>query len=111
MKIPKRQVRFLTKEEVHKLLDSISAYTKQGLRMKALMTMLLVSGMRISELLSLNKDDIDWERKEAVIIGKGNKSGQFILTTKPWVDCELICLSAMTKMSFVCGFWQKSQTG
>ena len=73
MKIPKRQVRFLTKEEVHKLLDSISAYTKQGLRMKALMSVLLVSGMRISELLSLNKDDIDWERKEATIIGKGNK--------------------------------------
>jgi integrase/recombinase XerD len=73
MRIPKRQVVYLTKEEVHKLLENIKADTKPGLRMKALMAVLLASGMRISEALSLNKDDIDWENKETVIIGKGNK--------------------------------------
>ena len=73
MKIPKRQVVFLTKEEVNKLLGSIKSTTKPGLRMKALMSVLLASGMRISEALSLSWDDIDWEHKEASVIGKGNK--------------------------------------
>lgn len=73
MKIPKRQVVFLSKEEVQKLLSSINGKTVFEARIKALMSVLLASGMRISEALSLNKDDIDWERKEAVIIGKGNK--------------------------------------
>lgn len=73
MKIPKRQVVFLSKEEVNKLLGSIRSDTKPGLRMKALMSVLLASGMRISEALSLSWDDIDWDHKEAVIIGKGNK--------------------------------------
>ena len=73
MKIPKRQVVFLSKEEVNKLIGSIRSNTKPGLRMKALMSVLLASGMRISEALSLSWDDIDWEHKEAVIIGKGNK--------------------------------------
>lgn len=73
MKLAKRQVIFLTKEEVQMFLNSIKTNTVFGARMKALVSILLSSGMRISEALSLNKEDVDWERKEAVIIGKGNK--------------------------------------
>lgn len=43
------------------------------MRFRTLVEVLLGTGMRISEALSLNRDSIDFEKKEAKIIGKGNK--------------------------------------
>ena len=47
--------------------------TTRGLRMRALCQVLLGTGMRISEALSLNRNDIDWAGKEARVVGKGSK--------------------------------------
>ena len=44
-----------------------------GLRFRVLVEVLLGTGMRISEALSLNRDTINWEKAEAKIIGKGSK--------------------------------------
>lgn len=44
-----------------------------GLRFRTLVEVLLGSGMRISEALSLNRNSIDFKKKEAKIIGKGSK--------------------------------------
>lgn len=44
-----------------------------GLRFRVLVEVLLGSGMRISEALSLNRNSIDYDKGEAKIIGKGNK--------------------------------------
>ncbi len=71
--IPKKKVNYLSKEEINQLLNSFGTNTIAGIRMRALMEILLASGMRISEALSLNRDSIDWEKREASIIGKGNK--------------------------------------
>ena len=38
--------------------------------------------MRIGEVLSLNRRDIDWERREAKIIGKGNKERTVFFTKR-----------------------------
>ncbi len=73
MKIPKRQVVFLTKDEVRQLLGSIDVNTKYGLRARTLMEVLLDTGGRISETLNLNRDSINLQTKEATIIVKGNK--------------------------------------
>ena len=80
-----REVVFLTNEEIQQFVDSIKInntweqHTKKncirrdGLRFRTLVEVLLGTGMRISEALSLNRDSIDFEKKEAKIIGKGNK--------------------------------------
>jgi len=44
-----------------------------GLRFRTLVEVLLGTGMRISEALSLNRNQIDYEKAEAKIIGKGSK--------------------------------------
>lgn len=84
-KRPRREVIFLSNEEIEQFFDSIkieNVYasknnTKQinldGLRFRALVEVLLGTAMRISEALSLNRDSIDFEKKEVKIIGKGNK--------------------------------------
>lgn len=78
----RREVLFLTNEEIEKFVNSIKIQNDSrgkisvrldGLRFRALVEVLLGTGMRISEALSLNRDSINFERKEAKIIGKGNK--------------------------------------
>jgi len=72
-RIPQRTVEYLTKEELDRLLDSIPTHTWNGLRDRALIEVLFSSGMRISEVLALDRAVLEWELRQAVIIGKGKK--------------------------------------
>jgi len=72
-KIPKREVEYLSNEEVQRFVRAIPTRTVPGLRDRTLVEVLCSSGMRISEALSLNRDSIDWEAGEAKVIGKGSK--------------------------------------
>lgn len=45
----------------------------QGSRNKAIMSFLLSTGCRVSEMCGLNRDDVDFARGVAVVLGKGNK--------------------------------------
>jgi len=84
-KRPRRDVLYLTNEEVEQFVGAINfennwtgkhrkrCIRMNGLRFRALVEVLLGTGMRISEALSLNRDGINFETKEAKIIGKGNK--------------------------------------
>jgi integrase/recombinase XerD len=47
-----------------------------------LVEILLGTGVRISEALSLNRKDINWEEKEAKIVGKGNKERRIFFTDR-----------------------------
>jgi len=72
-KIYRREVIYLKKEEVETFVNVIDTSKWNGLRFKALVEVLLGTGMRIGEVLSLNRKDIDWDKLEAKIVGKGNK--------------------------------------
>ena len=39
----------------------------------ALIDMLTSTGMRVGELVKLNRDDVDFENRECIVLGKGNK--------------------------------------
>jgi len=81
MKVPKRQVTFLTKEEVQRLIAAVKEKGIRGLRQRALIEFLLGTGMRISEALGFNRD-IDWKEGSALIIGKGNKQRKVFITER-----------------------------
>ncbi len=72
-KIPKREVEYMTKDEVQRFLRAIPVNSLVGLRDRALVEVFCSTGMRISEALSLDRGSIDWEVGEARIVGKGNK--------------------------------------
>jgi integrase/recombinase XerD len=72
-RIPQRTVEYLTKEELDLLLDAIPPHTWNGLRDRALIEVLFSSGMRISEVLALDRAVLEWELRQAVIVGKGKK--------------------------------------
>jgi integrase/recombinase XerD len=78
----KREVIFLSKEEIEAFIGAIDISRWNGLRFRTLVEVLLGTGMRISEALSLNRKSIDWERKEAKIVGKGNKERRVFFTER-----------------------------
>jgi len=87
-KRPRREVVYLTADEVERFVLAIPLETSKkqphqpGLRFRALVEALLGSAMRIGELLSLNQTDIDFERREARVIGKGNKERTVFFTER-----------------------------
>lgn len=92
MKIPKREVSYLKKEEVEQFVSGMNTSTLPGLRMRTLVELLLSTAMRISEALSISHEDIDWTGKEVVIIGKGNKQRTVFLNDRAisWLQMYLL---------------------
>lgn len=79
-KRPRREVVFLTSGEIKRFRESVNVKTNCGLRFRTLVEVLLATGMRISETLSLNVTSIDFETHEARVIGKGNKERVIFFT-------------------------------
>lgn len=68
-----REVTFLQPNELQRLFDSPKGTELDTLRDKALLTTLFSTGLRVSELCSLNRDEIDVKRGELSVRGKGSK--------------------------------------
>lgn len=73
VKFTKKIPYVLTVEQVLSLISSIDENTNLGLRNKALIEMIYGSGLRVSELLSLNLSDIHINEGYCMINGKGSK--------------------------------------
>ncbi|MGQ9844987.1 MAG: site-specific tyrosine recombinase/integron integrase [Caldisericia bacterium] len=72
-KVEKRLPTFLTEEEALKLINYPDKKTILGLRDNLILKMLYSTGMRVSELVSLRMSELDLDKGEVVIKGKGNK--------------------------------------
>ena len=71
--IVRKQVTFLHYDEIEKLLSEIDLNTEAGLRDRAIIELLFSGGLRVSELVGLNRDSVNLERREFVVRGKGSK--------------------------------------
>lgn len=70
---PKPQVQYLTNEEVRRMRDAIPVNTFVGLRLRTLAEVLLGTGLRLSEALSLDRYQFEQDAEEIQVIGKGGK--------------------------------------
>lgn len=68
-----RQVTFLEPQELERFLRAPSGITLANLRDRAILETLFSTGLRVSELCSLNRDNIDIKRGEFSVRGKGSK--------------------------------------
>lgn len=69
----RKQVTFLHFDEVEEMLEQIDTSTESGLRDRAIIELLYSGGLRVSELVGLNRDSINLERREFMVRGKGSK--------------------------------------
>lgn len=77
LEVPKNRdhsLKFLNDEQIDRLLSQPLVSTPIGLRDKAIMELLFSSGLRVSELVALNKDQIDLKTREFGVIGKGGRA-------------------------------------
>lgn len=72
-KSARKQVTFLTPDELRLLFDQPDMSTLQGMRDRAILELLFSSGLRVSELTGLDKDHINLKRREFMVRGKGQK--------------------------------------
>lgn len=72
-KVSRKQVTFLHYDEIVRMLDAIPLDTEVGLRDRAIVELLFSSGLRVSELVDLNRDHINIKRREFMVRGKGQK--------------------------------------
>lgn len=68
-----RTIDFLTVEEIERLIKVTEGMSFAASRNRAILFLLFSSGLRISELVNLNRNNIDLDRKEFSVIGKGSK--------------------------------------
>ena len=72
-----KEVKFLKLEEIERLLLTPDIHTKIGLRDRAILEVLFSTGLRVAELVSLDREQIKikniTKELEVTIVGKGNK--------------------------------------
>ncbi len=92
-KVPDRQINFLTSSQVRKMLNIIKP-VKQNKKLKlirardrAILELLFSCGLRVSELCNLKREQINLNREEFTIIGKGGRSRLVFLsdTARFWL--------------------------
>lgn len=72
-KLDKKLPVFLDKDEIVELIETPDVNTPLGKRDRAILEILYATGMRVSEIVSLNIWDIDLNSEEIKVLGKGSK--------------------------------------
>ncbi|HET9850261.1 MAG TPA: site-specific tyrosine recombinase/integron integrase [Candidatus Saccharimonadales bacterium] len=82
------QVTFLTPEEVERLTAQPKIDSVSGLRDRAILELLFSSGLRISELVGLDRDHINLARREFMVRGKGQKDRPVFISPEAadWIE-------------------------
>lgn len=81
-KAESRSIKFLDHTDVERLLGQPDISHKEGLRDKAILEVLFSTGLRVSELVSLNRDQINLDRREFSVIGKGRRTRVVFLSDR-----------------------------
>ncbi len=85
------QVTFLTPEELTTLASQPDTGKLGGLRDRAIIELLFSSGLRVSELVSLDRGHINLDRREFMVRGKGQKDRPIFISKEAaeWIDLYL----------------------
>lgn len=84
----RKQVTFLTEEELGRIFEQPDIKTIGGLRDRAIIELLFSSGLRVSELVGLDRDHINLKRREFMVRGKGQKDRPIFISpdAASWIE-------------------------
>ncbi len=95
-KVPKRRAAHYTGDQLHRLLAVCDA------RDRAMVLVLLDTGLRLSELCSMRWDRIEWDTDHFTVIGKGNKERAAWLSP---TACAIVRQYLTTRSARVPALW------
>jgi len=75
-----RSLKFLNSHQVARLLGAVDASDEPGLRDRAILQLLFSTGLRVSELVSLDRHTVNLESMEFSVLGKGRKTRVVFMT-------------------------------
>ena len=73
IRVQKKVVEILTDEEIAKILSTCDVKEHRGARMHAIVTLMLDTGLRFSEVITLKESEVDIDDGYLKVLGKGNK--------------------------------------
>jgi len=87
-KVSRKQVTFLHYDEVERMIEAVDVGSEAGLRDRAIIELLFSSGLRVSELINLNRDHVNTKRREFMVRGKGQKDRPVFISeaAASWVN-------------------------
>lgn len=90
-KTESRSLKFLEREQIERLVTSTDTSKEDGIRDRAVLELLFSTGLRVSELVHLNRDNINLERREFGVIGKGGRARIVFVSDRAadWVSTYL----------------------
>ncbi|MDD5589847.1 MAG: tyrosine-type recombinase/integrase [Candidatus Portnoybacteria bacterium] len=105
----RKRVEFLDKDELNEYRSAIDIGSLTGLRFRTLVEVMLGSGMRISEALSVDYKKIKWRMNngewegETMIVGKGKKERMVFFKNEPheWIKKYLAARNDLAEPLFV----------
>jgi integrase/recombinase XerD len=83
----------LSVEEVARLIDQPDTSTERGLRDRAMLEMVYAAGLRVSELLSLSRGDVNQDLGLVRCVGKGSKE-RIVPVGRPALEAVRVYLEA-----------------
>jgi site-specific recombinase XerD len=87
----RKQVTFLTEEELGRVFAQPDMTSIIWLRDRAILELLFSSGLRVSELVGLDRDHINLKRREFMVRGKGQKDRPIFISPEAagWIELYL----------------------
>jgi len=84
----KKQLDIISVDEFERMIGSIDISKKEGLRDRAILETLFSTGLRVSELVGLDRDQINLKTGEFMVRGKGRKDRVVFLdeNSKNWLE-------------------------
>lgn len=83
-----RRIKFLSPEDLLRLFKAVDVDSEQGIRDRAILEVLFSTGLRVSELVKLNKEHVNIKLGEFGVMGKGSKMRVVFLSddAKDWLQ-------------------------
>ena len=112
-KMKDHSLKFLNEDQIIRLMNQPLNSAKNGLRDRAILELLFSTGLRVSELVSLNREQINLKTREFGVIGKGGRS-RVVFVTKhaaEWIDRYLKSRTDHYKPLFMRNLRPKEEIG
>ncbi len=87
-KTESRSLKFLDREHIDRMVTSIDTSKIEGIRDRTILELLFSTGLRVSELCKLNHQQVNIERREFGVIGKGGRARVVFISDRAaeWVE-------------------------
>lgn len=80
--LPRRLPKYLSDKDVRRLLDSLPSQNAEDLRNMSIIKLLYYTGMRIGEVHQLDLEHVQWDNRQLLVRGKGDKERLIPLSQK-----------------------------